>query len=121
VNREELIKEILDTCPDQEWCSDLFWNKYGRCFFGIGDGYDWNENALNNASDEELWKILALCSTNWYKKYRKWYEEASKRLQKVYEFARECRKYNIQTSDTSYESNFIMLDKALEFIKKHKT
>jgi len=74
---------------------------------------------LNQASDEELWKIIALCSDYWLHQYQNWNERDNNNLQKVYAFARKIREiFDIQ--DCSYESNFEMLNVALNYIKQIK-
>jgi hypothetical protein len=118
LTKQQLIEKILNTVPALEWNSDPFWKKYGTYYFGIGDGYNWNEIALNKAEEAELWKVLALCSEYWYRFYAELSQKDYSNWQKVFNFTRECRNF-IELEDTSYKSNFTMLEKALEFIKNH--
>jgi len=119
--KKELIEEIKTTLPPQEWCNNPIWNgKYGHYWFGIGDGFAWDFEELELASEKKLLEILVMCHSAWKEKYKGWYDKQATELQKVYKFARNCREF-IYLEDTSYESNFVMLDKALEFIKQHKS
>lgn len=92
------------------------WNEWGYMQCGIGDFWIWNEEKLDSSTDAELWELVARCSMHWKNRYEKWYDGREKDLQKFYSFIGNCREY-IHLDDFSYESNFIMLDKILEFIK----
>lgn len=116
LSRMELITMIEKMVPAQEWCNDPFWNKYGKYWFGIGDGFEWNSEELQKASNETLWMILGLCSSYWLQKYEVWHKTDKENLRKVFDFVKACRKY-ISFEDTSYESNFTILEKIFEFIK----
>lgn len=43
--------------------------KYGHTVSGMGYGFQWNDN-LKNATEQELWEMLALSSMYWEGKYR---------------------------------------------------
>ena len=43
--------------------------KYGYTISGIGYGFEWNDN-LKNATEQELWEMLALSSMYWEGKYK---------------------------------------------------
>ena len=117
LTKEELICEIKKTLPALDWCEDPIWNKkYGHYVFGFSEGFSWNELELENSKEIDLWKILAICHEYWGNKYEEYHKKDSANLQKVYKFSRECRKY-IELEDTSYDSNFTMLEKALEIIQ----
>ena len=49
--------------------------KYGYTYSRFSDKWIWNEYALRNASQEELWQMMAIASMYWEKKYMKWYKE----------------------------------------------
>ena len=120
LTKEELICEIKKTLPALDWCEDPIWNKkYGHYVFGFSEGFSWNELELENSKEIDLWKILAMCHEYWGDKYEEYHKKDSANLQKVYKFSRECRKY-IELEDTSYDSNFTMLEKALEIIQEKR-
>lgn len=51
-------------------------NKYGYRSSGICDCWIWNTfPRLEDATDDELWKIIAINNTFWLHKYKKWYSE----------------------------------------------
>ena len=120
--KEELLDFIHKNIvgPYGDGNKNFNWNEWGYVSSGIGDCWVWKEDKLNSSTEAELWELIARCSMHWENKYRNWDENKGNYLQKVYSFARKCRKY-IDLEDTSYESNFIMLDKALEFIKRSKS
>lgn len=49
--------------------------KYGYTNSHFSDKWIWNEYALRNAPQEELWQMMAIASMYWEKKYKKWYRE----------------------------------------------
>jgi hypothetical protein len=75
INRDDLIEKIINSQPGVEWSTDSFWDQWGHYSFGIYEGYIWNRLALGEASDLELWKILALCQDYWLKKYKCWLQK----------------------------------------------
>lgn len=76
--REQLIQYIKDHVigdGTKEPKSPI--DKYGYRGWGICDCWFWNTVSprLKDATDDELWKIIAINNTFWLHKYQKWYHE----------------------------------------------
>lgn len=82
---EFVLEEI--TVPLDAECIDPLFKTYGFSFFGICDGYHWFTSSeisdeqrnrdykpIEEASELELWKIVAICSRYWESHYKEWYE-----------------------------------------------
>lgn len=92
-DRNIKIEKLLDIV--REYCvpmlgaehafPDLF-GKYGYTFVGIGDGWQWNFAALQDAPEDDLWKMLAIGSTYWYINYARWYNEHRRQIKNKAEF-----------------------------------
>ena len=78
----DLRQIVLDYCIPmlgaEKYFPDLF-GKYGYTFSGIGDGWQWNFVAMQEASEADLWKMLAIASTYLYLFYQRRYENAERR------------------------------------------
>lgn len=48
--------------------------KYGYTYTGICDGFKWKDT-ISEISNEEAWKIIALCSIYWKCRYAEWYDK----------------------------------------------
>lgn len=74
--------------PSYEICNHPLIRKYGYDTFGIiCEAWYWKDN-LNEANEEELWKIFALIQASDLVNYRYWYRK------EVFEF----RKYKQKTN-----------------------
>lgn len=96
---DNLVDYILHHCtpwPGAETAHSLF-STYGYNYYGIGDGYSWfttrtglplyqgtaitdlarahGHKPLEEATEAELWQLIAMCSTYWLRKYQEWHEE----------------------------------------------
>lgn len=85
--RDFLINNV--TVPmGAEWMDKTFWT-YGSTYSGIGDGWNWyradslteygrNEGhkAIEEAADEECWKMIAIASRYYYVQYKDDYIKA---------------------------------------------
>lgn len=117
MTHQELVEKIMSgDSPPLVWSTDPYWKRYGRYFFGIAEGYNFEKEKLETATTEELYEILIKINDYWLKKYKQWYNEDEQNLQKVYAFAREMRK-TINYTNKSHESNFDLLEIALEIVK----
>ncbi len=78
----DLRQIVLDYCVPmigaEKYFPDLF-GKYGYTFTGVGDGWQWNFAALQEASEADLWKMLAIASTYWYLTYERLYDNERRR------------------------------------------
>jgi hypothetical protein len=86
---------------------DNTFKKYGMTYSGISDGWSWftkdnitqyaidrGYEPIENATDEELWKMLAMSSMYWEGKYEEWYNRAEKKSNILDYFIGQCeRKY----------------------------
>lgn len=70
--------EILKSCtvPYEYWGDELF-NKYGYGVGGIYEYWNWNID-LQNAEEEHIWKMIALCSIHWENFYHYSYDKQVK-------------------------------------------
>ena len=48
-------------------------SKYGHSFFGICDGFKWDN--LDTLTELDAWKIIAFSSIYWKAKYEKWFRD----------------------------------------------
>lgn len=117
ITKEELISEIMRLSPALEWSEDSFWGNYGYFYFGIGDGYNWDESKLKQEDEIILWKIYAFITSHLYRKYSESYWKKSSELQKFFKFSWEARKY-IKFEKTDYKSHFEFIDVILDFIRE---
>ena len=70
----EYIQEHVVPPLGIEYVYPIF-KKYGYTYSRFSDKWIWNDYALRNASQEELWQMMAIASMYWEKKYMKWYKE----------------------------------------------
>lgn len=119
MTHEELVEKIMSGyMPPLIWYNDPYWKRYGSYFLGIAEGYNFKKEKLETATTEELYEILIKINDYWLEEYKQWYNENEQKLQKVYNFGREMRK-TINYTDKGYESNFDLLEIALEIVKNN--
>lgn len=83
----EFLKTKVDPPYEAEEMDEVF-HKYGMMVCGIGDRWYWftndniTEQALKNgrkpieeATELEIWKMIAICERYWHISYERWYEE----------------------------------------------
>ena len=84
---------------------DPIFNTYGMSISGICDAWHWftkdniTETAIRHghkpieeASELELWQIIALCEWYWEKQYRQWYKKANKKSRRLDKFIGDCER-----------------------------
>lgn len=82
----DLVKSVS---PSYDICNHQLIRKYGYDTFGsVCERWYWKDN-LNEATEEDLWKIYALIQADWLAYYVYWYHK------EVYEF----RKYKREHQD----------------------
>lgn len=69
---KELVKKYAIPPLDAENIFEVF-GKYGHSFFGIADGFKWDN--LESLTELDAYKMIALCSMYWEAKYKKWFHE----------------------------------------------
>lgn len=78
--------------PPYEFVNVEPFSKYGILYTGIGDRWDWftkgnisqrgyavGYRPIEEATEEELWKMIAMASRFWEVSYRRWYYEEQER------------------------------------------
>ena len=90
LKKQSLVDIVKDSTPWLGADSDFpeLFGKYGYTISGIYDGWDWftqdsiTDYAMNHghkpieeATELELWKMLALTNTYWYNSYKEWYDK----------------------------------------------
>lgn len=63
----DIRKLILDSAPPFEWCSNKAHpiHTLGYYYFGIADGFRFNEEAVENTDEESLKKIYGEIARYW--------------------------------------------------------
>ncbi|NLE04997.1 MAG: hypothetical protein GX638_09370 [Crenarchaeota archaeon] len=102
-----------------EYIDDTF-KKYGMTYSGICDGWEWfrkdkiTQYALNNghkpiedASNEELWKMLAMSSMYWEGNYKEWYAKSEEKTNLLDRFIGDCERKYFGYDDDGYTKNTI--------------
>lgn len=69
---QELVKKFATPPMDSENIFAVF-GKYGHSFFGVAEGFKWD--SLENLTELDAYKMIALCSIYWENKYDKWFHE----------------------------------------------
>lgn len=76
----------------KEWCVPMLgaenyfpelFGKYGKTFTGICDGWWWLDERLKDASEKDLWEMLAIASTYWLLNYEKWFDKERTKLHEI--------------------------------------
>lgn len=81
--RKELsyILEMFTTIPlgfDHSF-PDIF-GKYGYTYAGIYEGFIWNDESLENVSEYDMWRMIAISNTYWVVELEKWNHELKKKI-----------------------------------------
>lgn len=66
---------ILNSSPPFEWSTSDGSHpieQLGYFYFGIGDGFRFNESEVAAADELLLWKLYALIQTYWLSHYQEW-------------------------------------------------
>lgn len=93
---------------------DSVFKKFGYCYYGIGDGWKFNDNWQEN-SNEDKWKFVALCSLTWEKFYRWLHEQEEYKNYKRYllneskedsRFLKTLERLELLEKDTNSEMQF---------------
>lgn len=71
------IKEmIINTTVPFEWADNIHpINQLGYFYFGIADGFKFNEEKVNKADELFLWKLYGLIQNYWLIHYIEWEKE----------------------------------------------
>ena len=73
------IRKLIKRCsPPFEWSGikDHPINMIGYYYFGIGDGFKFLDEAIQNADELLLWKLYGLIQNYWLVHYETWYGES---------------------------------------------
>lgn len=78
--------------PPYEFANVKPFSRYGILYTGIGDGWHWftkdnisqrahlmGYRPIEEATEEELWKMIAMASRFWEVSYKRWYYEEQER------------------------------------------
>ena len=64
---------IIDVSVPFEWADNIHpINQLGYFYFGVGDGFKFNEEKVNNADELFLWKLYGLIQNYWLIHYVEW-------------------------------------------------
>lgn len=64
---------ILETSPPFEWNIENHpIQDIGHYLCGMADGFRFDTDKINNAKEEDLWRLYALINKYWLDKYQKW-------------------------------------------------
>lgn len=76
VEEFDIVELILSSAPPFEWArSDNSHpiQKIGYYYFGIGEGFKFNEEKVREEDESTLWKLYALIQMYWLAHYKEWY------------------------------------------------
>lgn len=76
----DIKKLIMSTAVPFEWCKGDKSHpiqQLGYYYFGIGDGFKFNEQKVNEADELLLWKLYALTQKYWKVHYEEWHERTT--------------------------------------------
>ena len=85
----DVRKLIMESSPPFEWCNQDYSHpiqKIGSYYFGIGDGFDYDEQKVKETDELTLWKLYALIQNYWSVQYQTWHN----RNQQVINNMRNC-------------------------------
>lgn len=69
---------IMKSAPPLEWCKQDYSHpiqQLGSYYFGIGDGFEYDEQKVKEADEATLWKLYALIQNYWLIHYEAWYSK----------------------------------------------
>ena len=75
----DIRKMILDIAVPFEWARADHSHpieQLGYFYFGIGDGFNFYEEKVNEADELLLWKLYALAQNYWLIHYEEWFNKA---------------------------------------------
>lgn len=123
-----ILKEVIPPLGAEDY-DDVF-KVYGYSYFGICDGYHWFTESeiseeqrecgykpIEEASETELWKIIAICSRYWESQYKEWEEHkpiVSKRMLKTIS----VNPNDIVAYYYNHKMSYELIDKAFHVIKE---
>jgi hypothetical protein len=115
----ELLEESVPWQGAETDMPDLF-GKYGYGLYGICDGFKW-KNELENASELEIWKMIALSNMYWFRKYKKFLELAEIKSSKLDGFIGHCEReyFGYDKDGYTYKTIEKILNKVIEILDKH--
>lgn len=133
---DNLCDFVIKHCVPQlgmEYIDDTF-KTYGMTYSGICDGWDWfrkdkmTQYALDNghkpiedASDTELWKMLAMSAMYWEGNYKEWYNKSEEKSNLLDRFIGDCERKYFGYDDDGYTKNTICrILSTIETILKEK-
>lgn len=71
----DIRKMIMKSAPPFEWDEQDYSHpiqQLGSFYFGIGDGFDYDEQKVKEADELTLWKLYALMQRYWLVHYEEW-------------------------------------------------
>ena len=74
----DIRKMIMKSAPPFEWDEQDYSHpiqQLGYFYFGIGDGFRYDEQKVKEADELTLWKLYALMQTYWLIQYEAWYNK----------------------------------------------
>lgn len=115
----ELLEDSIPWHGAESDMPDLF-GKYGYGLYGISDGFKWKDE-LENASELEIWKMIALSNIYWFRKYKKWLNLAEEKSSKLDRFIGYCEMKYFGYDKDGYTIKTIdrILDKVREILDNH--
>lgn len=75
ISNFDIRKMIIKSCPPFEWATSNRSHpieQFGYFYFGIGDGFHFDESKIQEADELLLWKLYGLIQTYWLMHYREW-------------------------------------------------
>lgn len=119
---ENLCDFVINHCVPplgMEAIDDTF-KKYGMTYCGICDGWYWfkkdnitqyaietGHKPIEEATNEELWKMLAMSSMYWEGNYKEWYEKSEKKSSILDKFIGDCENNYFGYDNDGYTENTI--------------
>ena len=133
---DELCDFVIHHCTPKlgmEYIDETF-NTYGYTYSGIGDGWEWfrrdkitqyaidrGHKPIEDATNEELWKMLAMSSIYWEGKYKEWYDRAESKSSILDRFIGKCEsKYFGYDADGYTKNTIYRILNAIDSILKEK-
>jgi hypothetical protein len=119
---DKLCDFVVKHCVPQlgmEYIDDTF-KTYGMTYTGICDGWEWfrkdkipqyaidkGHKPIEEATNEELWKMLAMSSMYWEGNYEEWYEQSKRKSSILDRFIGDCERKYFGYDSEGYTTNTI--------------
>ena len=133
---DNLCDFVVKHCVPQlgmEYIDETF-KTYGMTYSGICDGWEWfrkdkitqyaidkGHKPIEDASNEELWKLLAMSAMYWEENYKEWHHKAEEKSSILDQFIGKCERQYFGYDDEGYTKNTVhRILNAIDTILKEK-